>query len=160
MSVRGKINVKVIKAFNGESLLLDDEDYDRLNQFKWSITADGYATNRIYGETTYLHHSVLGNPPKNNVVHHKDGDKLNNQKSNLEFVTRSIHKLNHPRKPGKSGYYGVYAASDGSGWQAKMKFNGIRYYLGTFNTKEAAAKAHDKKAIELHGTYANLNFPL
>ncbi len=34
-----------------------------------------------------------------------------------------------------------------------------RYILGRFNTEEAAAIAFDKKAIELYGKYARLNFP-
>jgi len=35
----------------------------------------------------------------------------------------------------------------------------VDYYLGTYETAEEAAKVRDKKAIELYGTHAKLNFP-
>jgi hypothetical protein len=36
---------------------------------------------------------------------------------------------------------------------------GRTYYLGTFDDEVEAAKARDRKAYELEGQYAYLNFP-
>lgn len=58
---------------------------------------------RIYypdGGFTYLHR-LITNCPKGMVVHHKDGDKTNNELNNLQIMTNSEHaKLHHLKKNG------------------------------------------------------------
>jgi hypothetical protein len=44
-------------------------------------------------------------------------------------------------------------------WVARIEVRGKRYHIGTFDDEVAAAKARDRKAYELHGEYAYLNFP-
>lgn len=44
-------------------------------------------------------------------------------------------------------------------WGATITYHGKRMHLGMFNTEEAAARAYDAKARELHGDKARLNFP-
>jgi|TARA_R110002020_G_C15975619_1_gene747963 hypothetical protein len=44
-------------------------------------------------------------------------------------------------------------------WEAYIMFNQKNIYLGSYKTKEEAARAYDKKAIELFGEFAQLNFP-
>jgi len=44
-------------------------------------------------------------------------------------------------------------------WEARISFNTKKIYLGSYKTKEEAARAYDKKAIELFGEFAQLNFP-
>ena len=40
-----------------------------------------------------------------------------------------------------------------------LKHKGKTYYLGTFADEVEAAKARDRKAYELEGEFAYLNFP-
>jgi hypothetical protein len=63
------------------------------------------------------------------------------------------------RKRRKSLYRGV-EPNGVTGWAAEIVAKGsVRHYLGTFATEEEAARAFDKKALELRGPKARLNFP-
>lgn len=63
-------------------------------------------------------------------------------------------------KKRKSMYRGV-EPNGATGWCAELiAKGGQRHYLGTFRTEEEAARAFDKKALELRGDKARLNFPL
>ena len=44
-------------------------------------------------------------------------------------------------------------------WQAYIRFNGKLIHLGRYKSELVAAEAYDKKAVELFGEFANLNFP-
>ena len=154
--------MRVIKAYHGEDILVDDEDYEKLSKFKWNIsTSHGYPQTSVMSGlgkvVTYkMHHLIIGYPPTGMDTHHKDDNRKNNQRVNLEFLSRYKHKRKH-RVNTESGYHGVHG--NGSKWQAKIQHNKIKYILGTFISKVDAAKAVDKKLIELYGSDAELNFP-
>lgn len=58
-----------------------------------------------------------------------------------------------------SGYRGVTQTQYGT-WAANIKDpNGKQEYLGTFQSKELAARAYDTAARKYHGECARLNFP-
>jgi|SRR5580765_1018399 len=147
--------MKTIKMAR-ESCLVDDDDFERLSQFAWCLV-NGYASNVIRGNHMYMHHAVIGKPPSGMETHHKDGNKLNNQKHNLEFVTHDTNQ-HHAKRHNRLGYRGLKLN--------KAKFNvqirkaGITYCLGTYEDAEEAARVYDKKALELFGPCATLNFPL
>lgn len=44
-------------------------------------------------------------------------------------------------------------------WMAQLSRSGKHFYLGLYVTEEAAARAWDRKAFELYGDAAPLNFP-
>jgi hypothetical protein len=54
-----------------------------------------------------------------------------------------------PKPRPASGYYGVSA--DKKRWKARMSYDGKEHHLGTFNTKQEAALAHDRKARQCSG---------
>lgn len=56
-----------------------------------------------------------------------------------------------------SPYVGV--SKDKNKWAARIKYNKKTIHLGNFHSQEDAAKAYDKKALELYGDTAKLNFP-
>lgn len=101
--------MKMIPLSRGLSALVDDEDYDRLSKHKWSTQSGRpgyfYAVRRgsdYAGQRIYMHHAISGDVPKGFVVHHTDGDGLNNQKNNLSVLDHSAHlslgKIAHPIK--------------------------------------------------------------
>ena len=65
------------------------------------------------------------------------------------------------KTPGKrkSLFRGV-EPNGATGWAAELiAKGGVRHYLGTYTTEEEAARAFDKKALEIRGPGAKLNFP-
>ena len=120
----------------------------------------------------YLHRYVMG-AKKGYIVDHKNGDTLNNRKDNLRFCTASQNAANSRfSKSTKSKrisiYRGVTYRKKRKGmvneyskpWLAGIRFQGKSYALGSYTTEEEAARVYDKKALELHGEFALLNFPI
>ncbi|WAP91215.1 HNH endonuclease [Vibrio phage vB_VviC_ZQ26] len=88
-------------------------------------------------------------------IDHIDGDKDNNDPSNLRVVEFHQNQKNM-KKPitNSTGYKGVYKNSGrGKPFCAQVKHKGAKHYLGRFETAEDAKAAYDEKAKELHGDY-------
>jgi hypothetical protein len=149
---------KEIKLTRGLVAIVDDEDYDFLSQRKWTAmpVRDGfYAYNKIG-----LMHRIVMKAPKGTQVDHADGNKLDNRKSNLRFCTASQNLYNRKTpKSNRLGFTGVCERKNEHRFTAYIHANKVRYWLGSFATAIEAALARDKKAKELHGEFANLNFP-
>jgi CTP:phosphocholine cytidylyltransferase-like protein len=55
-------------------------------------------------------------------------------------------------------YKGVHKKSEKRNWTAQIGLNGKIFHLGSFIREIDAAKAYDRKAKELFGKFARLNF--
>jgi hypothetical protein len=97
---------------------------------------------------------MIGRPGHNQRIHFKDGNSLNCSKSNLEYVTRSQkgHQTYHKSPSSKSNFRGVI-----KGYRATIKIDGKVKLIGSYETEIEAAKAYNKKAIEIYGDLAILN---
>lgn len=151
-------DVRKIKLTNAEYVLVDDADYEWLNQYRWSWHMNGVQFRRIIDGKevrTFMTHLIL--PRKTGyVIDHRDGDKLNNQKDNLRYATLSGNARNSGiRKDNTSGYKGICKRRNR--WQAYIYHNCKQLHLGSFVTKEEAAKAYDNAARDLYGDFARLN---
>lgn len=73
--------------------LVDDEDFDWLNQFKWCITSHGYAGKGFGYESIYMHTMII-KAPKGMMTDHINRNRLDNQRINLRIVTRSQNRIN------------------------------------------------------------------
>jgi hypothetical protein len=56
-------------------------------------------------------------------------------------------------------YKGVSCSKARHKWYAKCYYQGERIWLGYFDSEIEAARAYDRKAVELLGEFARLNFP-
>jgi hypothetical protein len=75
------------------AVLVDDSDIETLSRYRWRLTNRGYAEVMMNRVPTKIHDYIasrlMGMPiPPGHKVTHKDGNRLNDQRSNLE-VTRN-----------------------------------------------------------------------
>lgn len=156
-----------IPLTQGYVALVDDEDYDRVNQFKWSAHVQShtvYAVRslpRINGKQPFerMHRFIL-DAPDGMEVDHKNGNGWDNTRANLRLATRAENRRNKRRsRNNTSAFIGVYWDKDRNKWRAKVNVNRKQMYAGLFDSPEEAARARDKLALELHGEFAMLNFP-
>jgi hypothetical protein len=157
--------VRYIPLTQGKYAIVDAEDYERVSRYKWCLSRSGnqlYAQRRSHGKTIRMHQFIM-NPPKGMVVDHIDGNGLNNRRSNLRICTRRQNgwNLRRRKRPGApSQYVGVYPYKDRPGkWYVKVQCRGEVTNLGPFDSDIEAARARDRKARELFGEFARLNFP-
>ena len=141
-------------------ILFDDEDSLLVNTYTWSIDSNGYARHNIYiskGKVKRLAlHRFILNAQHGEMVDHINGNKLDNRKSNLRLCTSSTNAANcKVHKHNTSGYKGV--SRSGKRWRAYIVKNDKQIHLGCFKTKESAAEAYNKKAVELFGEFAKVN---
>jgi len=148
--------MKEIQLTKGKVTIVDDADFEWLNIHKWHITSSGYAARRVWPEDKILlmHRSIM-DTPKGMDTDHKNHDTLDNRRENLRVCSRSENNLNRgPQPHNTSGFKGVSWSKEKNKWRAYSK--GI--HLGYFIDKNDAAMAYDKKAKELFGEFAKLNF--
>lgn len=146
--------MQIISVSAGEftlSTLLDDEVYARLGGRKLSLGSHGYTQMWDGKRVALLHRWIMGaQVGDGRLIDHCNGDVLDNQKSNLRFVTPGESSSN-VRARGLSGIRGVYLTPSGR-WHVKGKSMGQQYHLGTYDTiEEAAEVAHCWRRDNLPG---------
>jgi len=157
--------MKEIVLTKGQVALVDDSDYEWLNQWKWCAKKDkytyyayrkDYSLGKHNSVAIIMHRLILQlNDPKIEVDH-EDGNGLNNQRSNLRVATRTENIYN--RKIFKNNQSGLKGVSLHRGrWRATIQKDKKAIHIGYFICKEDAAIAYNNKAIELHGDFARIN---
>ncbi len=154
---------KQIQLSQGKYAIVDDEDFEYLNQWKWyanKIQGKYYAVrhDRATGkQSSVLMHRVILNATIG-VVDHGDGNTLNNQKYNLRNCTQGQNRMNsHIGIKNNSGYKGVCWHKLAKKWVVKIEANGEKYYGGLFDDLIEAAKKYNELALKHHGKFAKLN---
>lgn len=161
--------MKKIPLSKGYFALVDDEDYEELSKYKWSVVDQGRECKYAYRQTGKLGdrrnirmHRVIMNAAEGTDIDHKDGDGLNNQKSNLRICSHQNNMRNMNRVVNKSGFKGVRVHTERlqggrRAYQATIWDGSKSISLGYHETPTQAAIAYNKKAVELFGEFARLN---
>lgn len=140
-----------IRARNGSIravALVDDVDV-ALTRVRWQLDAGGYVQRVVvlpdgHRTSLKLHRVVMGLESGDGLeVDHRDGNKLDNRRSNLRVATRSQNSQNrHARRTvGSSSFRGVTWNCARQKWQAQVGLDGRCIYLGLHASETAAAQA-------------------
>ena len=136
--------------------IVDEEDFEYLNQWRWSYNARGYA---VRGKDLLPLHRFLLQPPDNRMVDHINGNGLDNRKENLRICESKDNQRNQRKQQGtKSKYKGAYWHNQNKCWMAGITFESKFIFLGLFKTEHQAALCYDLWAADLFGKFARLNF--
>jgi HNH endonuclease len=162
--------MQYIPLTKGKFAIVDDEDYERIDQWKWHASRGDRRCdavrklahdNRIH--TRRMHHEVLKLPLAEGqkwVVDHINRNPLDNRKANLRVCTAQQNTFNSgpSNKKGKTSYYkGVSFYRCHKLWTARVHFKGRTYYLGYFKTEYEAMVAYNLAVVKKVGEYAYVN---
>lgn len=145
--------------------LIDVVDIPLISAYKWtaqecsSTKGKFYATTRVRGLNsasksgkTYIHRMILGLVENAGSidVDHKDGDPLNNRRSNLRSCTRLQNMRNRKKRRNTSSqWHGVCFDKTRGKWMACVKVDGRFKSLGRHDTEIDAAIAYYEAAMKL-----------
>lgn len=158
--------MKQIQLTKGQFALVDEEDFDYLNQWKWH--ACKYKTT-FYARRTirlkngkkaqiHMHRLILELTDPSILCDHIDHNGLNNCRSNLRTANYSQSITNrNSHTDSISKYLGVTWDKNRGKWMVRICKDRNHFNLGRFDDEKDAAKCYNEKAIELHGEFANLN---
>jgi hypothetical protein len=159
-----------IPLTQGQFAIVDEDDFKTLAGYKWYAMKSGrsfYAQRMKYSKKAktrqipvQMHREIL-NAPEGALVDHINHNGLDNRRANLRLATAEQNSWNRRKNPGNftSKYKGVSWNKLARKWQARIAHKQKWIVIGFFDDEQSAAKAYDKKAAELFGEFACLNFP-
>ena len=156
--------MKEIELTQDQVAIVDDDDYEYLSQWKWYAhkrtrkNGDKFDARTRSGNKKILMHRLIMKVLQAEIeVDHINGNPLDNRKDNIRCCTRQENSRNsNSGRKNKFGYKGVTVQNKNIYAQI---FDGKKHiFMSGFRTIEEAALSYDKKAIELFGDFAKLNF--
>ncbi len=133
--------MKKIKLTQNKYALVDNSDFESLNQHKWFTKKNGknfYAQRNgsiksgIKRKIIGMHQQILGEI-KGKEIDHKDCNGLNNQRKNLRHSTKIENQRNVKRRvDNTSGLKGISWDRSRKRWFVSVTLNKIQINLGRF----------------------------
>lgn len=156
--------MREIPLTKGQVALVDDEDFERVNAFKWQATwaesiKSFYATHVFPDRSRVFMHRFIMNTPPDMICDHRDHNTLNNQRSNLRNCTWSQNNMNSKvRSDNRLGIKGVHKKK--TRYNARLQANGKCVLNKSFATIEEAVAAYEEAVKKYHGEFANSIKPM
>lgn len=157
--------MKEIQLTQGKFALVDDGDFEFLNQWKWYVhpclhTWYAYRNNEANWKKrkTIMHRIIFEHIPIGYQIDHINGNGLDNRRSNLRLCTCAQNQWNQSmRTDNTSGYRGVFWHKSSKCWTSSIRVHGKQIYLGLFKDKESAAVVYNEAALKYFGEFARVN---
>jgi hypothetical protein len=153
--------MKKIPLTQGKFALVDDIDFERVNQFNWQAhhhdNLRWYARRRFGNmrRNVRMHRFILNEPPY--AIDHCNRNGLDNQRKNLRAATPTQNAMNRKRRcDSQTGIKGVTLRRDLGKFQARINVQGKRISLGCFDKLSDAATAYRKAAKKYFGEFARV----
>ena len=144
---------------------VDEEDAIWLRQGEnWHLSPHGYAISSRAGATrlnrVIMERIVQRKLLPTELVDHKNGDRLDNCRSNLRIADHSKNGINRSvPTSARSGFRGVRRdTQETHSFYASIMYHQQNIYIGSFDTAEEAAWNRDQWALALFDGFAPLNF--
>ena len=139
----------------GLALLVDDEDYEFMSQFKWYAKED---RNGDITPTASLPAHRLIVPYT--LTDHVNGNKFDNTRDNLREATPRQNSWNRGlRSDSRHGYKGIHWYTERQKFRARIQVGTKRLVSNYYDSAIDAARAYDAMARKYYGEFARLNFP-
>ncbi|MGI0016337.1 MAG: hypothetical protein ACREBU_23195 [Nitrososphaera sp.] len=155
--------MRYIKLTKGKYAIVDDTDFNWLNQWKWCVNNTGYAFRFQYlgqgRRMVLLMHRMIMDTPKGMETDHINGNGFDNQRKNLRMCVREENMRNQKKQSRhtSSVFKGVCWDKKAKRWLASI-YHKRQISIGLFTNEVHAAMAYDIWAKDLFGEFARLNF--
>lgn len=162
--------MRKIPLTNGGVTLVDDADYDWLNQYLWAANNSGYIYNDFYktqlcdapfSPIFRMSRLILGlESGDKRETDHKNHDPSDNRRCNIRICTRRQNNMNQRKRSNfnkASSFKGVFRSKRSKRWYSRIKLNGKYKHLGSFSKEKYAAQAYNLAAKKYFGDFAFLN---
>jgi len=160
--------MKQIFLTQGQYAIVDDADYDKLNQFKWCVKKERngnfYAVRRSLENGNQIKirmsRQILGLDHKDpRQADHINHITLDNCRDNLRICSCQENQRNRRANSNSTSQYkGVHWDNQKKKWRTQITINNKSNSLGRYDDEEMAAMAYDLVARKVFGEFAYLNF--
>ncbi len=151
---------EIMLANNRGIVKIDDEDLERVTQYKWHLYRNPkartvYAITRTNGVDLRMHRLILG-ARKGEGIDHVNHDGLDNRRENLRMATTQQNTMNK-RSFKNPGNKGAYYDKKRRQYRAQLMYNRQRHNGPRRPTRAEAAQDYNRLAERYFGEFACLN---
>jgi hypothetical protein len=161
-AIRSELNyddfAKHFKVEGGNLIRLTNATRSRAGQIVGTPNSEGYLKFGHKRKNYFVHRVIylLTHKTISECIDHVNGNILDNRPENLRAAVIRTNAYNAKlSSSNKTGCKGVHKMKDGSGYQASIRYNNKRKFLGLFQDFEDAKELITLVREVVHGEYAN-----
>jgi hypothetical protein len=144
-------NLGIIKSIKNNKVRIRKPQIDTWKYYKLDLWKNSKMKQMQIHKIVFI--SFNFNPPKNMVINHIDGNKLNNNLSNLELITQRENVSHGEIYNNKNKNIGVCFYKPNNKYRAHIYIDKKLKHLGYFNTIDEAIFA--RKSFEIENNIIN-----